>query len=201
MAYTVLGIDVSHWSPCKDFTKLPDSVAFFGIKTTQGETRVDETLSSHIAGSRKKGFDLVIYYHYAGGGNPAVEAENFLKAVGPLQPNERLALDVEGKTPVSLPWIQKFFSCLPTDRKHILYVGYTTWNAIGNPDYPDATVGNVDLWTARYSDREPMLPPPWAYWSFWQFSETYPIPGFPNGCDASWFFKDRDALKAYATLK
>lgn len=201
MAYSVLGVDVSHWTRVVDFSKIPDTVAFVGAKATQGVSQCDPTLSSHRDGFRKKGFDLVVYYHYAAGDDPVKEAANFLKNIGPLQPNERLALDVEGSNPVGLPWIQSFINCLPKDRKHIAYLGSNTWNAIGNPEWPDATVGNVDLWTARYSDREPELPDPWSFWTFWQFSQSFPVAGISGGCDASYFFKDRAALKAYAQLK
>lgn len=207
MLYNVLGVDVNHYHSCTDFSKLPSNISFFGAKATQGETFADKSFIAHREGARKKGFILTIYYHFADGMDPEKEADNFLSVVGPLQPNERLALDVErpnnqGWMP-RVDWIQKFLDLLPKDRKPILYTSNQIWNTMGNPDYPDATVGNVDLWAPRYMSgtSEPTLPTPWSFWTFWQFSSTYNVPGVQGLCDASYFFQDINALKQYATLK
>lgn len=206
--YNVLGIDVSHFHPVTNFSALPSNIVFFGAKATQGETFTDKSFISQRDGARSKGFELIIYYHFADGMDPEKEADNFLSVVGTLQPNERLALDIErpnnqGWIP-TVTWIQKFIGLLPTDRKHIVYTSNNIWGpTMNNPDYPDATVGNVDLWAPRYGSGslEPTLPKPWSYWTFWQFSESYNVPGVQGLCDASYFFQDINALKQYATLK
>jgi lysozyme len=202
MAYSVIGIDVSHYRVITAYAALPANVKFIGAKATQGKTFVDGAFAHHRDGFRTSNKVGAIYYHYAGGGNPLTEADFFLSTIGDLKPNERVALDVEGKNPVSLPWIQKFMSAMPLDRIPIFYGGNETWRTIGNPDYPDATVGKVHLWSARYQsgDNEPVIPAPWSFWTFWQFTEHFQCSGVSDPCDGNYFHFDDAALIKYFTL-
>ena len=90
------GIDVNGYHPIVDFAALDRAnLSFVGVKATEGNTITDKRLVHHRDGLRKLPLDLVIYYHFARSGDPAKQAARFMAAVGPLQPNERLCLDLE----------------------------------------------------------------------------------------------------------
>lgn len=195
-----LGIDVSHFHEVIDWKLLTAArfsgqpISFFGAKATQGTTMVDPTFVKHRDGFRAAcvGAPQLLmgqYYHYCGGGNPREEAAHFLQTVGPMRPNERLVLDVEGEIPPHLDWVQSFISALPSKPVPYVYTSARIWRAMGNPAWVDATVGNVDLWAPRYESdyAEPVVPPPWSFWRCWQFSESFTCPGVATPCDASWF--------------
>lgn len=205
-----LGIDVSHFHPVTDWAALlaarfdGQPISFFGAKATQGTTMVDPTFVQHRDGFRAacvSNFQLRMgqYYHYCGGGDPAAEAAHFLQTVGPLRSIERLVLDVEGDIPPRLDWVQAFIAALPKKPVPFVYTSARIWAAMGNPAWPDATVGNVELWAPRYEsgDAEPKIPPPWSFWRFWQFSETFACPGVQSACDASYFNGTYDDLVKY----
>lgn len=203
-----IGIDVSHYHPVSSWAEVVAArfggqpISFFGAKATQGTTMVDPTFVKHRDGFRAARVSapqllMAQYYHYCGGGDPKTEANHFLQTVGPPRPNERLVLDVEGKLPPTLPWIQEFIAALPPKPVPFVYTSARIWQAMGNPAWPDATVGNVELWAPRYGYAEPQLPSPWSFWRFWQFSETFNCPGVESACDASNFNGTMDDLAKY----
>jgi len=168
-------------------------ISFLGIKATQGLTFVDPKLVYHrdlvratpaIAGA--------LYYHYPNKRNdPAHEAAFFLDSIGPLRDNERLALDVEqgssGSDAPPIEWQQEFVAELPQDRGRapLVYTATHVWNEIGNPAWPDATVGKVGLWLKRYAADYGPCPSPWSFPAFWQRTGT--VPGVSGPCDLDEF--------------
>ena len=208
------GIDVSKWDPVTDWSAVKGAgVSFVGMKATEGNSITDSKLVAMRDGFRANDFALGIYFHFGRTGDPEKQANRFVKAVGPLQPNERLALDFEvmlTATPAEeLPWIEKFITVLLEmypDRDPILYTSDRIWRMIGNPTW---LAGNTDLWVPRYNAamQEPTLPGPWgkAGWSFWQWTDggqtgpVYTCPGVGH-CDASYFKGDLAALVEYAKL-
>jgi lysozyme len=214
------GIDVSHWRPVKDWKAVKDSgVSFVGMKATEGNTLVDSTLVAHRDAFRKNDFILGVYFHFARSGDPVAQAKRFISAIGPLMPNERLALDLEVmimlKASDTLSWIESFMETIATaypDRRPIMYTSERIWRSIGYPDWPTATAGlnqcppGVDLWAPKYNlTMEPLPPKPWATvgWKFWQWTDGNDPESLTPGigkCDANYFNGDEDALKAYAQL-
>lgn len=179
------GPDVSHWRPVASWSDLVASGAsFFAAKATEGEGNTDPTFAAHQGGARAQPFALCVWYHLARQGDPQVQAERFLSAVGPLADNERLALDTERSSFVDARWIGAFLDCLPTDRRPILYTSNAVWQGMGNPPFPRAS--GVDLWLPRYgSAAEPVIPAPWNAWSIWQHSQSTEVPGIQGPCDTN----------------
>ena len=204
-----LGIDVSHFHEVTDWKLLTAArftgqpISFFGAKATQGTTMVDPTFVKHRDGFRvacvTSQLRMGQYYHYCGGGDPRAEAAHFTQTVGPLTPLERLVLDVEGDIPPHIDWVRAFVATLPRHPVPFVYTSARIWAAMGNPPWPDATVGNVELWAPRYEsgEAEPVVPHPWPFWRFWQFSESFVCPGVASPCDASYFNGTYDDLVRY----
>lgn len=208
------GVDVSHHVPVVDFSKLADAVAFVGVKATEGPGFVDPKLRFHRSGVRQYPFALAIYYHFARSGDPRKQAQRLMDTIGPMRDNERLALDLEVSPAADVgarfAWMNDFFEELLggvcSDRRPILYTSNRKWvELLGDPPLWDLA-SEVDLWLARYSHSEPVVPKPWANvgWKFWQFSDGHDpeprtVPGVGT-CDCNYFNGDLAALRAYARV-
>jgi GH25 family lysozyme M1 (1,4-beta-N-acetylmuramidase) len=202
-----LGVDVSHYHPVTDFTKLMSAgVSFVGIKATEGKSFKDPKLKDHRSGFRTNPFKLGVYYHFARPGDPKDQANFFMDTVGQLLPKERLCLDFEddknGLPTVDLKFIDTFYTTLMggicADRPSMIYTSKRVWSQIGNPTW--ALASDVHLWAPRYGTYEPDLPAPWKAWTFWQFSEAESFDGVPGTFDANYFNGDEAALDAYAKI-
>jgi lysozyme len=202
------GCDVSHHDPVKDFGAMVASgIEFLGIKASQGAAYRDPTLAMHRDGRRARP-ELVgaIFYHYPDGARPEIEAANFLGAIGDLQDDEVLALDVEqGPTGIGAPMIQwqmDFIAALVAKvgqrrLSPLVYTAEHIWNEIGNPLWPDATVGKVGLWLKRYASDYGACPSPWSFPRFWQYSQSVGVPGVGPAVDGDYFVGDSAACRSY----
>lgn len=206
-----IGVDVSHWRRVASWDALvAGGVSFIGIKATQGSTGVDPAINYHRDGFRGSGLVGALYFHYpsaGGSGDPAAEAATFLKTIGPLRDNERLALDVEqgpsGNGAPKIDWIKSFIAALPRDRgrRPLIYTAGHVWNEIGNPPWSDATTGMVDLWAKQYAPALTKLPSPWSFAHFWQNAQDGAVPGIDGPCDTDQFcLGDADELRKYFAL-
>jgi lysozyme len=209
-----LGPDVSHWRPVKSWTDLlagPQRPSFLFIKATEGLNTVDPTLRTHRDGFRSSPLLLANYYHFARSGSAKDQAHRLMDAVGPLQPNERLTLDLEvapAPSPAAvIEWITEFYGELMgnacSDRRAMMYTSNRAWIEIcGNLPWPLGS-SDVDGWIKRYSASmaEPTLPTPWAQtgWTFWQWTDggesgpVFSLPGIGT-CDGNYFKGTADDL-------
>jgi|SRR5579872_5048141 len=181
-----IGPDVSHHDPVTSWSELiasPRQPSLIGIKATQGLDFTDPKLVYHRDGFRSSPLLFAVYYHYAVPGSARDQAHRLMDAVGPLQPNERLCLDLEvapaAGPAATLEWCEDFTSELMgnacSDRRPMFYVDDRIWRElVGNLAW-NLGSAEVDLWVKRYSAGmlEPDLPRPWAAigWTFWQWSD------------------------------
>ena len=205
------GIDVNGWHPIHDFSALPADLSFVGVKATEGNTVTDKALQAHRDGLRARpGLDLVIYYHFARTGRPETQAVRLLDAVGPLQANERLCLDLEvlPDDPGSvLAWVDAFYGRIRRScpgQRQLIYTSKRIWSQFGNPGWAGAA--DIDLWAPRYNavGREPELPAPWTRWTAWQWTDGEAVPFTCPGvgaCDANVWNGDRAAVRAWVAGK
>lgn len=211
------GIDVSHWRPVKSWAALaaaPEEISFIGVKATEGNSVSDPKLAWHRDGFRASGMDLCLYYHFARPGDAREQAKRFADVVGPLEPRERLCLDLEspiaGSPVKSLRWVDDFYSELMggacSDRRPFLYTSKNKWDEICGRDARWLTGStDVELWAKRYSSKaglEPLLPAPWKDrgYHIWQFSDSKVPPHSIAGvgpCDGNVWDGDRANLRAY----
>lgn len=194
-----IGPDVSHHDPVKNWADLvADSrgPSFVGIKATEGLGFVDPKLREHRDGFRASPLLFAVYYHFARSGSARDQAHRLMDAVGPLDPRERLCLDLEvspaAGAAATLEWVEDFFSELMgnacTDRRPLIYTSDRNWRElVGNLAWNLGT-DEVDLWVKRYSESmlEPALPRPWTTvgWTFWQWSDGQTPPSSFNGVGA-----------------
>jgi GH25 family lysozyme M1 (1,4-beta-N-acetylmuramidase) len=158
--------------------------------------------------------ELCIYYHFARPGDARGQARRFVELVGPLEPRERLCLDLEAPiaatTASSLRWVDDFYSELMggacSDRRPFLYTSKNKWDEICGKNKPWLLgTTDVDLWAKRYSSKaglEPLIPAPWKDrgWHVWQFSDSKVPPHSIAGvgpCDGDVWTADRARLRAY----
>lgn len=204
------GCDVSHYHSVSDWDALIGSgIEFLGMKATQGPGYRDPTLAAHRDGRRARSGQLAgaIFFHYPAGAAPELEAANFLAAIGPLQDDEALALDIEqgptGSGALGVDWQKAWVAAVVAamGQRRIVPLIYTAahvWNEIGNPPWPDATVGNVGLWLKRYAADYGPCPSPWSFPRFWQYSQGGSVPGVtPGPVDLDYFVGDSAACRTY----
>jgi GH25 family lysozyme M1 (1,4-beta-N-acetylmuramidase) len=211
-----VGIDVNDWHPVKQWDAVVAAgVDFVGVKATEGTVFTGKILASSREEIRRRPFKLAVYYHYSRSGSASAQARHLMDAVGPLAPNERLCLDLEGRTPTpedphrALAWCDEFFDTLMggacSDRRPLLYTSNRIWQTMGDPEW--ALASEIDLWVPRYSRQEPVVPRPWAAWgwTFWQHTdgadpEPYSVPGV-GLCDGNYFRGTSSELDFYARLR
>lgn len=210
------GIDVYHGRPVRSFSALaaaPEKIAFMGVKASEGDAFADPKLAWHRDGFRASDMDLCLYYHFARPGDARAQARRFVSLVGPLEPRERLCLDLEvpiaASPAAALEWLNAFYGELMgnlcSDRRPFLYTSDNKWDEIcgGKPWLLGNT--DVDLWAKRYSthaDLLPLIPTPWKDRGYhvWQFSDSVTPPHSIAGvgpCDGDVWNGDRASLRAY----
>jgi len=187
----IWGPDISKWDPVKDWGALAASGArFFGAKATEGTSYTDPTFKANKLGFRQSpNFTIGVYYAFLHiEKSPKDQADLLIKAVGDLEPRERLCADFETKSYENvdpdvvkrhgLEYLDQFYAHLDASgilngSRPLLYTSYRHWLVIGNPTWERAKF--VDLWVPRYHMPNPMppdkLPAPWANWKVFQWTD------------------------------
>ncbi len=185
---TLDGVDTSHHQPGKlDLRKAQlAGLRFWYVKTTDGETHVDDTYRKRIKEARQAGVP-VGSYHFArpDGGDAQKEAEHFLTSSEILLGDMVPMLDLEAHAKLERAqltrwvgvWVQAVQRGLAARGLAATPIIYTSFDL-------DDSFG-CKLWVARYSDdfRAPRIPQPWQRAAIWQHSDgkvgpIRNVPGF-----------------------
>lgn len=185
---TLDGVDTSHHQPGRlDLRKAQlAGLRFWYVKTTDGETHVDDTYKKRIKEARRAGVP-VGSYHFArpDGGDAQKEAEHFLRSsqiqLGDMVP----MLDLEGHVVLQRDQLTRWVGVwVATVQRGLAARGLAATPIIYTSFDLDDAFG-CKLWVARYSNdyRAPRIPQPWKRAAIWQHSDgkTGPIrhvPGF-----------------------
>jgi lysozyme len=200
MSDQAFGVDVSHYHTVTDWALLSANASFIGAKVSEGQNNVDHTFASHRDGFRSSGMAGAVYFHVARPGDPAAEAQRLASIVGPLQPNEKLALDLERSAGVTgVDWIDRFFDALPGGAG-VLYASRASWAICCGASAPWARAKDTPLWIPEYGPILRGLPGPWSEYAIWQNSSSGQVPGVDcsnGGCDTDLFNGDLAALTAF----
>lgn len=185
-----LVVDLSHWDPANDYSKVK-AAGIVGViyKATQGTSSSDITYMDQRRMAKAAGL-LWGSYHFATGAKTALQAQHYLK-VASVGPDELFCLDWEdnGGDKMSASqveeWITTVEAGLNRPGQCVLYSGNTAKEALGSSR--NTFLGSRRLWLAQYG----MTPVPqasWSDWWLWQYTDgrvgptPHAIPGIGN-CD------------------
>jgi lysozyme len=199
------GIDISHYQGTTiNWDLLAKNARFIGIKATEGPGNTDPTLAAHRDGFRGSGLAFAAYYHVARPGDPVAQATRFAAAVGPLQANEHLCLDLERSSGVDFPFVDAFYGALVgngtpplTTTDTFCYASAGSWKANGGPATWDLAKV-VRLWLCDYIGAVGRLPAPWTSYLIRQYTDQGRCPGISGACDLNWFNGSDADLAAFA---
>lgn len=200
----LLGIDVSAYQENVDWATVANQGVFYCFaKATEGATSVDDKFARNWAGMRSVGIVRGAYHFFRPGRDPVAQADNYLRAVGRIEPFDLppvLDLEITDGLSVSaivdraLAWMSTIEG--KTGRKPILYTFPSFWEEkLGNP----SQFAQYPLWIANFGTRTPYVPKTWRSWTFHQYSETGTIRGIVGNVDLNQSNGDFDELQALLT--
>ena len=201
-------IDISHHNgPNLNFGAAKNADILGVIqKATQGLSGVDPAFQSNRSKIRSANL-LFGAYHFGDGSDGGLQARHFLE-VTQSAANELIALDLEGNPAgpsMTLEEARAFVTVIfETVRKWpVLYSGHYLKEALGGR--PDTVLAQCPLWLAQYGPSA-VLPPGWAKWSLWQYTDggqpkieppgSQPVAGIGH-CDRDRFNGDAADLPAF----
>src|SRR5689334_14844188 len=192
-ASTLDGIDISHYDGVIDWAKVKASgQAFAFAKATEATGYVDPTFATNWAGMKQNGVVRSAYHFFRANLDPIVQADHFLKTMGPLEPGDLPpTLDLETPdgetgatiTDTAIQWLDHVAQ--KTGTKPILYT---------SPSFVTGTLGSPPgleqhalLWIANWGAVCPTVPAPFTSWGFWQTSDQGAVPGVSGPLDVNVF--------------
>jgi lysozyme len=191
--YAIQGIDVSFWQgPINWYNVRASGKLFAFCRATRGLDYSDPTFAFNYAQARANGI-LRGAYHYGFVTEDAIQqATKFIDTVQPKKGDLKPVLDLEDPDGVAMQpaelraWVQEFVGRVVEllGQTPIIYTGYYYWRdeVVG----ADLNLG-CPLWVPNYSAPAPLVPAPWANWSFWQYSNTGSVPGISGNVDLDAF--------------
>lgn len=202
------GIDVSGWQKGINLKEVPAD--FVIVKATQGTTFVNSDCDRAYQQAKEAG-RLLGVYHYFSGGDPAAEAEFFVKNVKGYVGEAILVLDWEGHQnakfsqgpAVAKPFLDKVKEL--TGVRPLIYMSKSVCRA---HDW-SAVASEYALWVAQYADNNTTgyQPNPWTdnkgygAWNgpvIFQYSSSGRLAGYSENLDINIAYMDAAAWKAYA---
>jgi lysozyme len=184
-------IDISHWQAPVDFTQVKSAgVLAVILKTTQGTGFFDPTYAARVPAARAAGL-LVAGYHFFDASDAAAQAAYYLAHAGDVAVHvldfEPLATNpaLEAGAAVWCQAVQK-----ATGRWPLLYAG--RWEIqVANP-----ILLQCPLWLPEWGS-DPVPPPGFATWTFWQYTATATVPGISGAVSRTKYAGSADQLAAW----
>lgn len=217
VAGKLFGIDVSHHQGKVDWSKvIGQGPRYAYVKATQGERHYDREFSNNwqalgTAGAATKRLRRGAYHFMSALADPAKQADNYIKTVGPLQPSDLPpCLDVEwdfpfrdGKLVEEDQWAKLTSNEIvervkvwletvekATGQKPIIYTNASWWKErVG----ADRRLAGYKLWISDFTSNSLNLEKPRMpqhhQWVFWQLTDQGKIAsaGLVNGLDVNVF--------------
>jgi len=182
MAYEGI-FDMSHWQGTPDLAAAKEAgFSAVILKATQGATVTDQTFAANLANATENGF-LTGAYHFGEPGDGSAQADFFLSVANPTA-QMLVALDYERGSAgtMAIQSAVDFVTRINTQlgRWPVLYGGSDLKQQLAGQANP--VLSNCPLWLAEYGANA-VLPPGWANWTLWQFSDdninkpASPVPG------------------------
>jgi GH25 family lysozyme M1 (1,4-beta-N-acetylmuramidase) len=167
----------------------------------------DNEFSISWKNAKKVGLLRGSYWFYDSTANPKRQAEKYAEVLGDDPGEMELWCDFEdrygGEYGGWRNWhdfMERLKVLLPGKQLGV-YTGYYYWQEFAAgvkyfSQYP--------LWIAWYNQAEPLIPPIWKTWTYWQYTDDYPSDGWgaeSNEIDMNYFNgTEEDFLKRYGEV-
>ncbi len=182
----LLGIDVSHWNGDVDWNAVKNAgIVYAWSKCNDGDSKFE----SNRAGAKAAGLLFGSYAWFHPSKDPVEQANEFIAKAEP-QAGELLPfLDwevTEGVPSVTdIIRAEKWLDIVDglIKRKTAVYGGvyFLDYFRLGG------NWAERPLMLAQYRNTNPLIPSPWADWTFWQHSSKGHVAGVPDDADLDWF--------------
>ena len=194
------GIDVSHYQGTVNWAEVRGAgCAFAFAKATEGTSVVDPTFNANWNGMKEAGLVRGAYHFFRPEQDGVQQAKHFLQVCqiepGDLPPVIDIELN-DGITGSRLiagvgNWIDTVAQA--TGTTPLIYTAAYFWN-----EYMNDGFGKFPLWLAHYTSASTPQPLPhgWTDWTFWQYSQSLPIPGVNGNADHNRFNGTQADLQA-----
>lgn len=199
---TVKGVDVSHYQPKVDWKGLKaEGYQFAFLKASEGLSYVDKLFAGHRKNAKAAGLLVGAYHFLRPNVDPIAQARHFARVIG----------DTKGELPPVLDWETSdsspgaddvaegvaFLNELEklTGRTPIIYTGPYFFQSLGSTT---RYLNKYPLWIAHYGTKCPLVPSPWTYWTFHQYTDKGNIQSIAGvNEDANVFNGSLDQLKRF----
>ncbi len=195
---TTPGVDVSYYQGDIAWSRVHRAgVQFAFIRVSDGSTINDTKFQTNWTGAKRAGVLRGAYQFFRPEESPLDQANVLVRALrtsgaGELPPV--IDIEVTGGLPLATVvanarvWIEHVRSQLGVEP--IVYTNPGMWGW-RNPD----ELGKQLLWLAHYTEACPRVPPPWARWTFWQYTENGRVDGIDGPVDLDVFDGPPDELR------
>jgi len=168
-----LVVDISHHNGNPDLVRAKQAgIAGVIHKATQGLAMVDQMYQQNRQKAQTAGLFWGAY-HFGVLGDGSQQADFFLKTVNPER-QTLLVLDYErnGNSTMTLYQAKAFVTRINsvTGRFPGLYSGSLIKQQLGNKP-EDPVLSQCFFWLAQYGPKPANIPPTWATWTFWQYTD------------------------------
>lgn len=207
MANRLYGVDVSQFQNTIGWPELNSASNFVMIRAAYG-TMTDTQFSNNRTGARNMRATAgplgIGYYYYA---YPTLldaptSAKYFVDTVGPLQPGEILALDLEGNVgPSPVAWALDWLEVVDelTGVKPLIYLNQSE---VAGYDWAVVVSGGYGLWLADYSIGKDGAMPSVKYWpiiAMVQWTDSDTVAGIAANVDGDIFDGDFNEFYEYGS--
>lgn len=186
-------IDVSQWQGNIDFGGVPQDIVIIKMSGGDNGLYYDTKGGANYYGAKAAG-KAVAGYHFAGGGDPIAEAQQFLRAMSPLDNNDVLVLDWEIQHANPVEWCRQFVQYIHDQIGVwcLVYLNISTTNAY---DW-SPVLTNCGLYIAAPSyGWDDTIPVGWPV--VMQQGPYIRDNGISGNIDSDMFFGTIDQFKAY----
>lgn len=214
---TVLGIDVSYYQGTIDWDAVKNTTVKFAIARKSDGTFLDTQFDNNWKGIKAAGLIRGVYQYFRPEGDPVVQANIVIDAVGKLGPGDLPAmLDVEEESPIStatyVARIKTWMDLVEagTGKLPMIYTGKYIWqsdvassafndSAFVHAGYPNAcypATGNATL--NCWMNSCPNIADQLDSWEFWQYTSKGKVAGIAGQVDMDIFNGDMADLQLLA---
>jgi lysozyme len=180
------GIDVSYYQGDIAWSRVKRAgIKFAFIRAADGTEIVDTMFEANWGGAANAGIPHGAYQYFRADQSPTDQADVLITllrthGVGELPPvidvEDTAGLPLQQVVEAARAWIDRVKSQLHVEP--IVYTNPGMWTLRGAPE-----LASQILWVAHYTTTCPTLPPPWAKWTFWQYTDNGRVDGIDGVVD------------------